>query len=108
MKICGGTRERISNNNIAEHLSHATSLLSPNVRFAIHKYGDYEKQNSFLKKIQFESPIFALCSKASWDTYNQGGWIILQDLLKNWIAASEVNDPTKNFLTYGFIQGLLN
>ena len=41
----------------------------------VHKYGDYEKQNSFLKKIQFESPIFALCSKASWDTYNHSGWM---------------------------------
>ena len=33
--------------------------------------------------------------KASRDTYNQGGWLILQDFFKNWVAegvASEVND----------------
>ena len=47
--------------------------------------------------------IFALCDmaakleKASWNGYNQGGWLISQDLLKNWIAegvASDVNDLT--------------
>ena len=43
-------------------------------------HGDCEKQNSFMKKIHFESPILALCDKAanllgkaSRDTYNQGG-----------------------------------
>ena len=48
-----------------------------------------------------ESPIFRLfhkvakLGKASWDAYNQGGWLISKDLLKNWIAegvASELND----------------
>ena len=52
-------------------------------------------------KIHFESQIFALCNelaklgKASQDDYNLGGWLILQDRLKNWVAecvASEVND----------------
>ena len=35
--------------------------------------------------------------KASWDGYDQGGWLTLKDLLKNWIAkdvASEVTDST--------------
>ena len=40
----------------------------------------------------FESPILALRDKAaklgkeSQDAYNQGGWLILQELLKNWVA----------------------
>ena len=52
-------------------------------------------------KIHFESPIFTLCNKlaklgkASRDAYNQEGWLISSDHLKNWIVegvASEVND----------------
>jgi hypothetical protein len=55
------------------------------------------------EKIHFESPISALCDevaklgKASLDAYNRGGWIISQDLLKNWFAegvALEVNDSS--------------
>ena len=37
---------------------------------------------------------FGKVDKASWNTYNQGGWLISSHLLKNWIAkgiASEVN-----------------
>jgi hypothetical protein len=42
--------------------------------------------------IHFESPILALrnkvtkLSKASQNSYNRGGWLILQDFLKNWVA----------------------
>ena len=55
----------------------------------------------FEHSIHFESSIFALCDKltklgkASQDAYNPGGWLILLDRLKNWVAedvASEVND----------------
>ena len=40
----------------------------------------------------------AKLGKATWDAYNLGGWLILQALLKNWVAegvASEVNDSTQ-------------
>ena len=55
----------------------------------------------------FESPTLALCNKAakldkaSQDAYNWGGWLILEDLLKNWVAkgvASQVNDFTLKYL----------
>ena len=51
----------------------------------------------------FESPILALhdkaakLGKASQEAYNRGGWLIFQELLKNWVAkgvASEVNNFT--------------
>ena len=46
-----------------------------------------------------ESPIlhFAKLGKASWDAYNQGGWLISSGLSKIWIAKCvpyEVNDNT--------------
>ena len=44
--------------------------------------------------------------KAIWDTYNLGGWLILQALLKNWVAegiASDVND-----IVYGVFLGNVN
>ena len=57
-------------------------------------------------KIHFESPIFALCDKvaklgkASWDAYNQGGWLDSIRLFeKNWIAEgvpSKVNDSIEH------------
>ena len=37
----------------------------------------------------------AKLDKATRDAYNLGGWLILKDLLKNWVAkgfASEIND----------------
>ena len=43
-------------------------------------------------------PIFdkaAKLGKASWDAYNWGGWLILKEILKNWVAqgvASGVNN----------------
>ena len=61
-------------------------------------------------KIDFESPFFALfdklakLDKASQDAYNPGGWLILYDRLKNWVAegvASEVNDFT-GYILYEF------
>ena len=64
-----------------------------------------------MQKIHFESPIFALfdkvvkLGKASWDAYNQGGWLISSDHLKNWIAegvASEVNDFMLDFYGMDF------
>ena len=57
----------------------------------------------FYIEIHFESPMLVLCDgaaklgKASWDAYKRGGWLILWDLLKVWIAkgvASEVNNST--------------
>ena len=40
----------------------------------------------------------AKLGKASWDAYDREGWLILYELLKNWIAegvASEVNDSVQ-------------
>ena len=61
-----------------------------------------------VEEIHFENPILALCDevaklgKASTDAYNPGGWLILKDRLKNWVAegvASVVNDFTIECLT---------
>ena len=54
-----------------------------------------------VRKMDIQSQISALCDelaklgKASQDTYNPGLWLILKDLLKNWVAkgvASDIND----------------
>ena len=60
----------------------------------------------------FESPISALydelakLGKASQDTYNPGLWLILLDLLKNWVAegvASVVNDFNSQYWLMEFV-----
>ena len=56
------------------------SYCTPNL-LEQHTRADLEFSSDF-EKIQFECPIFALCDeaaklgKASWDGYNQGGWLI--------------------------------
>ena len=39
-----------------------------------------------------------MLEKASWDTYKQGGWLILKDLLKNWVDEG-VAFGVNNFIT---------
>ena len=69
-------------------------------------FGNFNFQITFLLKL---GPIFedlAKLGKASWDAYNQGRWLILYNLLKNWIAegvASKDNDSTHQHLAvYAF------
>ena len=45
----------------------------------------------------------AKLGKATWDAYNLGGWLILEALLKNWVAkgvASKIHDFTSQHSMY--------
>ena len=52
-----------------------------------------------IRKIHFESQILALFAEAaklgktSEDAYNRGRWLVLKDLLNEWVANGVVSDP---------------
>ena len=48
-------------------------------------FGTFHFEINFTKSVQIFDDVAKL-RKASWNAYNQGGWLILQNLLKNWIA----------------------